>query len=117
MVNLDPLMNALPISTLEPADIAVVTGIFNAPEDQPWLDSIHFLEPPADRRVPYINPLQAIDTLLRGQKNAPETARSGAREAAARMRENEPDWDWVNFYDSFDKAMFGLFALISPIQI
>lgn len=102
MVNIDSLINALPISGLEPAWIAFISGLAEAPHDRPWEGSVRFFEPPAGARVPYIDPIEAIETLLRGQGIAAHAARSSAQEAVAGMTNGESALNWIKFFDCLE---------------
>lgn len=98
-VDIESLMRVLPISGLEPQVIGSIQGLIETPSDRPWQDCINVLEPPAGRRVPYIDPGKALDVLLRGQGAAPEDAKALVLESIARMRAGVEDARWVNFYD------------------
>ena len=102
MVNIDSLINVLPISTLEPAWVASICDLVDVPEDQRWQHVLHFLEPPAGARVPYIDPVKAIETLLRGEGVAAEIAQATARESFARMPNSGAALERLVVYDSFE---------------
>lgn len=92
-------MRVLPISGLEPQVIGSIQGLIETPSDRPWQDCINVLEPPAGRRVPYIDPGKALDVLLRSQGAAPSNAKALVLESIARMSADVEDARWVNFYD------------------
>lgn len=101
MVNISALMKALPVSSLEPQRLASLYGFMAAPKGQEWRHSVQLLEPPAGQHVPYINPLQALVTLLCGQGVEPQAAQLRAREAMARMKHDLAPVHWVNFLEYF----------------
>lgn len=95
-------MRVLPISGLEPQVIGSIQGLIETPSDRPWQDCINVLEPPAGRRVPYIDPGKALDVLLRSQGAAPGEAKALVLESITRMRADVEDARWVNFYDDLE---------------
>lgn len=101
MVNISALMKALPVSSLEPQRLASLYGFMAPPKGQEWQHSVQLLEPPAGQHVPYINPLQALVTLLCGQGVEPQTAQLRALEAVARMKHDLAPVHWVNFLEYF----------------
>jgi hypothetical protein len=60
-VDVQALMRALPVSGLEPEWVASVGGLIDVADDQGWREIIHFLEPPAGQRFPYIDPVKTIE--------------------------------------------------------
>ncbi len=74
MINIPALMNALPVSSLEPEWVAILYGFMELPKGQEWRGSIQLLEPPAGQHVPYIKPLKALVVLLSAQGIAPAAA-------------------------------------------
>ncbi len=101
-VDIQDLMKALPVSGLEPQRLAFIGGLIEAPRDCRWQDIIVLLEPPAGQRVPYVEPVEALEKLLRRQGVASEDAQARAREAVARMKKDVPEDRWVNFFDDLD---------------
>ena len=95
-VDIESLMRVLPISGLEPQVIGSIQGLIETPSDRPWQDCINVLEPPAGRRVPYIDPGKALDVLLRSQGAAPGEAKALVLESITRMRADVEDARWVN---------------------
>jgi hypothetical protein len=102
MVDISALMRVLPVSALEPDWVATIGGLIEAPQDQAWRESIVLLEPPAGRRVPYIEPLQAVEKLLRRRNVAPDDAEIWAREAVVRLKKTVKASHWVNFFNCFE---------------
>lgn len=102
MVDISALMRALPVSSLEPDWVAILGGFIDRPKDERWQDSIWLLEPPAGRRVPYIEPLRALETLLRRQGVALDAAQVQARAALARMKADIEEDHWINFFDHYE---------------
>lgn len=102
MVDMAALVRGLPVSVLEPNELAYIEGIVRTPEKPAWQDSITLLEPPAGQRVPYIDPLRTLENLLRGQGGSREHARTQAYEMTGRMRKEVADGRWVNFLDSLE---------------
>jgi hypothetical protein len=100
MVDVAALIKGLPVSVLEPNDLAYIKGIVRTHEKPAWQDNITLLEPPAGQRVPYIDPLRTLEKLLRGQGGSHEHARTQACEMTGRMRKDVADSRWVNFLDS-----------------
>lgn len=105
MVSIDALMNALPVSGLEPDDVAHIEGFVDKFAQWNSLDSFHLLEPPAVAREPFIAPAHAIASLARGIGLSTDHAKKQAKQAAERMMEAHPCWGWVYFYDSFDPEL------------
>lgn len=99
MVDIAALMRVLPVSGLEPEWVASIGGIVDVPKEQAWQEHITLLEPPAGQHVPYIDPVTALERLLRRQEDALGDAQVRAREAVARMRDEVADDRWVNFFD------------------
>jgi hypothetical protein len=71
MVDISALMRVLPVSRLEPDWVASLGGFIDVPKDRGWQERIRLLEPPAGQRVPYIEPVEALEKLLRRQGVAP----------------------------------------------
>lgn len=101
-VNIKALMQGLPVSGLAPQWLASITGLTEVSRDRRWQDTIWLLEPPAGQRDPYIEPVKALEILLRRQGAALEDAQARARQVVARMRRDVADERWVNFLDFFD---------------
>jgi hypothetical protein len=102
MVDIPALMRALPVSGLEPSRMAFIGGFVEAPKGSRWQGVIELLEPPAGGRVPYIEPVQALEKLLRRQSVAPEGAGALARVAVRELKEIAGASCWVNFYDDLE---------------
>ena len=85
-VDIQALMLALPVSGLEPQCLASIGGLIAVPKDRRWQETIALLEPPAGQRVPYINPVAALEKTLRRQGVEKASARSRAIEAVTLMR-------------------------------
>ena len=101
-VDIQALMRALPISGLEPEWVASICGLIDVPDDQRWREVIRLLEPPAGQRIPYIDPLKAIEKLLRRQGISCEDSLVSVREVSCRMKEDLADSKWVNFFDTYE---------------
>jgi hypothetical protein len=99
MVNISALMKALPVSGLEPQELATLTGFLDLPEHQRWHGHITLLEPPAGHRVPYINPVAALIILLRHQGMAADEAPAHARALVKELRADMPDVPTARFLD------------------
>ncbi len=102
MVSIAALMKVLPVSALEPNWIASIGGFIEAPKGGGWQKRIYLLEPPAGQRVPYIEPVGALEKLLRHQGVVQENAQVRAREAVTRMKADVEEDHWVNFFDDFE---------------
>lgn len=100
MVDIAALMKVLPVSKLEPDCVASLGGFIDVPKDRWWEERIGLLEPPAGQRVPYIEPVDALEKLLRHQGVAPEDAKARALEAAHRIKDDVEENHWVNFFDN-----------------
>ncbi|MDR0234313.1 MAG: hypothetical protein LBI31_05885 [Zoogloeaceae bacterium] len=102
MVDIDALMRWLPVSSLEPNWVAMLDGFIDVPDDLRWKETITLLEPPAGQHVPYIDPLKALEKLLRRQGVTPEDAEAWALDAVTRMKEDVAEDRWVNFFDDLE---------------
>jgi hypothetical protein len=102
MVDIAALMKVLPVSALEPNWVASLGGFIDMPKDRGWQERIRLLEPPAGQRVPYIEPVEALEKLLRRQGVTPEDAKARALEAVARMKEDVAEDHWCNFFDNLE---------------
>lgn len=102
MVDISALMKVLPVSALEPDCVASLGGFIDVPKDRGWQERIRLLEPPAGQQVPYIEPVEALEKLLRRQGIAPEDAMARALDAVARMKEDVAEDHWVNFFDDLE---------------
>lgn len=100
-VDIQALMRALPVSGLEPQWLASVGGLIDVPKDRRWQETIEFLEPPAGQRVPYIEPVGALEKIMRHQGVELALAKTRAIEAVARMKMDMADVQWVNFIDAY----------------
>ena len=74
-VDIQALMHALPVSGLEPQRLASVGGLIDVPKDRRWQETLELLEPPAGQRVPFIEPVGALERILRHQGVALELAK------------------------------------------
>jgi hypothetical protein len=102
MVDIDALMDALPVSGLEPQTVAFLEGIVDLPKDQAWQAHIDLIEPPAALRVPFIEPVSALEKMLLRKGVAPEDALLRAREAGTRLQCEVAEDRWAIFFDSFE---------------
>ena len=98
-VDIQALMLALPVSGLEPQCLASIGGLIAVPKDRRWQETIALLEPPAGQRVPYINPVAALEKTLRCRGVEKASARNRAIEAVTLMRADLAEDRWVNFFD------------------
>lgn len=98
-VDIQALMHALPVSGLEPQRLASVGGLIDVPKDRRWQETLELLEPPAGQRVPFIEPVGALERILRHQGVALELAKDQAKEVVARMKADVAEEHWVNFFD------------------
>lgn len=102
MVDIEALMNALPVSALAPNWVGSIGGFVAVRKGYEWQDRIMLLEPPAGQRIPYIEPERALDILLRGQSVEPEDAKVFARDAVTRMTACIGEDRWIDFFDQFE---------------
>ncbi len=102
MINIKAMMKALPTSALEPNRIGSITGLVASAKGSEWQDTITLLEPPAGQRLPHIDPVHALDVLLRGQGVEPEEARQLAQQGSPRMKTCVQPDRWIAFYDHFE---------------
>lgn len=101
-VDIQSLMLALPVSGLEPQRLASVNGFINVPPDSRWQETIGLLEPPAGQCVPYIEPVGALEKILRHQGVALEVAKPWAIKVLARMKADVAEDHWINFFDDLE---------------
>lgn len=101
-VDIQALMHALPVSGLEPQCLVTIKGLSGGPIDRPWMYTVDMLEPPAGHREPYIEPLGALEKLLRHQGFALTAAKACATHAVATMKADTPLGHWVTFFDDID---------------
>lgn len=102
MVDIAALMRVLPVSALEPEWVASLGGFIDVPKDRWWEGRIGLLEPPAGQCVPYIEPVEVLEKLLRHRGVAPEDAKARALDAVARMKEDVAEDLWANFFDDLE---------------
>ncbi|WP_029891642.1 hypothetical protein [Polycyclovorans algicola] len=103
MINIERLMDALPVSGLSPARIACLSGIVEGPNENQWRHTINLIEPPAGMRgTPFVNPRKALEVLLLGQGLAEQDATWSAQEAVGRMRSDLGEDLWIVPFDFFD---------------
>ncbi|MEE9923689.1 MAG: hypothetical protein PBV01_10045 [Brucella anthropi] len=98
MVDIEALMRALPVSSLEPNHVASIRGIGNPSKKSPWDNDIDFLEPPAGQRVPYIHALDALEKLLSGPEEPHDEWLEKARLFERELKREIPQNKWVRFY-------------------
>lgn len=101
-IDMQALLQALPFSGLEPQTVALLTGLTDIQGQYAWQDSVWLLEPPAGQRVSYIEPIAALEKLLRRQGRTLQESQTRAIEAVARMKQNIAQERWVNFLDELD---------------
>lgn len=101
-VNISALMCALPVSALEPGCIASIAGFVKSTKDRDSQNCIWLLEPPAGQRTPYIEPVKALDILLRSQDYDSINIQARLFEAIGRLRNDIAENCWVSFFDYFD---------------
>ncbi len=106
-VNIDAIMKVLPVSSLGPDCVALIGGFIDVPCDRDWQERIWLLEPPAGQRVPYIEPVEALEKLLRGQGVASDIAKSLVREVLAYMKIDIAEDRWVNVFDTYESESPG----------
>ena len=104
MVNIAALMNALPVSTLEPNAVARIRGLIDAPKAERWRDSIALFEPPAGQHVPYIEPLLFMEVLARRGGRSRGESSVLAQSAVERLKATIDRRHIVLFFDFFDPA-------------
>jgi hypothetical protein len=102
MVNIDALLRAMPVSSLEPDWVACLGGFSEPGKERDAPESIYLLEPPAGQREPYIEPLGALERLLRHQGVAKDAALTNAGEAVSRMKQDIAQDHWINFFDDLE---------------
>lgn len=102
MVDIAAMMKVLPVSSLEPNWVAALGGFSDRPKDERWKDTIWLREPPAGQHVAYIEPLRAMETLLRLQGVPLEVARACAGAAVAHMKADIEEDQWINFFDDLE---------------
>lgn len=100
-LDIQALMRALPVSGLTPQWLVHI-DMANAAPHLGSAKTITLLEPPAGRRVPYIEPVDALRKLLSLQGVALERATVQAVATVARMKADLDDDQWVNFFDELE---------------
>ena len=104
-VDIRALMHALPVSALEPNTLACLGGFRKIPKDDwIWKERINLLESPAGQRVPYIEPVAALEILLHHHGLTAEEAKPSALNAIGRMKHGVAPENWVNFFDYFNSG-------------
>ncbi|MDH4459443.1 MAG: hypothetical protein QE272_12145 [Nevskia sp.] len=98
------LLRGLPIAGLEPDEIAYLDGLIAGPVAEQWRHSVRFLAPPASHRVPFVDPVELLDFVLRHQGKSPADARTLAMAAVERMKADVAPDHWVVFFDMFAKT-------------
>jgi hypothetical protein len=94
-------MRGLPVSGLNPACVASIFGFVAKGANRRLAKDFALLEPPAGQRVPYIEPMKALQKLLFHRGHSLQDARSRARKAVIQMKDDMPEDRWVNFLDDF----------------
>ncbi|MBF0528826.1 MAG: hypothetical protein HQK55_06065 [Deltaproteobacteria bacterium] len=102
MVDIAALMRVLPVSALKPDCVALLGGFITTSKDRAWQECIVLLEPPAGQHAPYIDPVEALEQMLRRLGFELEDAHAQACEAVARMKDEVAVDRWVNFFDDFE---------------
>jgi hypothetical protein len=113
MVDMYALMSALPISDLEPDLVASIGGLLDAPKDQSRQYDIFLLEQPAGQRVPYIDPMQAWDVILRGRGLAEDAAKAKTIAFLVRMKANLKESLWVRFSTPSTQSPLNVFPFLT----
>lgn len=99
MVDIDALMQALPVSGLEPQTVAYLDDFFKADSGYSSSNTIRLLEPPAKWHEPCIQPKCALHTLLRSLGYTLEEAQAKAEEMVSSMKDEVSNERWAIFYD------------------
>ncbi|WP_138144324.1 hypothetical protein [Brucella sp. 10RB9215] len=98
MVDIEALMRALPVSSLEPYHVASIRGVGNPPKKSPWDKDIAFIEPPAGQRVPYIQPLDTLEKLLSSPEETHDEWLKKAQSFEYELKLEIAQNKWVRFY-------------------
>jgi hypothetical protein len=102
MVDIDSLTRALPVSQLEPNNVAFLRGFVDVPRDQEWKVNVALLEPPAGQHELYLDPVIALEMILRRNGLAPETAISAASALVRLMSSDIPQQRRVTYFNTVD---------------
>lgn len=102
MVDIDSLTRALPVSQLEPNSVARLGGFVDVPRDQEWKVNVALLEPPAGQHELYLDPMEALEMILRRNGLAPETAISAASDLVRLMTADIPQQRRVTYFNTVD---------------
>ncbi|NOL50335.1 hypothetical protein [Pelistega europaea] len=102
-VDIQSLMDALPIFRLTPRCIAGISGFVDQQDDWSRLNKPIFLwEPPAGKRVPFITPDDALPKILCYQGMTVEQALALTRSMVTEMKKSISEEQWVIYYDTWE---------------
>lgn len=99
MADIFTLMRALPISALEPKRLASIGGLVDRADAWDLYQGLWLIEPPAGERIPFINPVDALITLLPSQGVDTDEAKRRARAAAVELKDAVSERQLVNFFN------------------
>lgn len=115
MVDIEALMRALPVSSLQPQTIALV----ETANDNNRRFKHHFielLEPPAFDNVPYIRPSDALQALDAHHQLAEEQHLRRSKSLNNELERAFPEIKWVQFFDPSNPDAAGAIPAASFIQ-
>ena len=98
-IDMEALARGLPVSGLEPNPLTVIDGLVLPTGQYQPNATICLLEPPASQRVPYVNAVDMLQTLLLSQGLAAEHAKAIAIDIAAQAKAQIEDEHWVPFFE------------------
>ena len=101
MLDLSNLFAVLPISHLEPEQVAFIEGLTD-PVSGKALRAIRLVEPPATQRVPFIDPVEMLAILFQHQGETYEIAKQRAIAEYAALRPGLRLVERVKYFDSCD---------------
>jgi len=85
-MGIEALLTALPISGIESQWLASLTGFIPGGPDEFLEPPIYFLEPPAGKSVPYLDPVAALEILFRVEGMSDKDAFTRAVDEYTRLR-------------------------------
>lgn len=115
MVDIEALMRALPVSSLQPQTIALIeTANDNKDRFEPHF--IELFEPPAFDNVLYIRPSDALQALSAHQQVSEEEHLRRSKTLNTELERLFPDNKWVQFFDPSNPDAAGAIPAASFIE-
>lgn len=115
MVDIEALMRALPVSSLQPQTIAIIETA-NDNKGRFERRFIELLEPPAFDNMPYIRPSDALQALDANDQLAEEQDLGRSKSLNAELERAFPESKWVQFFDPSNPDAAGAIPAASFIE-